>query len=310
MPQGEYLERVLFFSKIPMRDWEKILPNLEEFYKKRIHRISQPSKINFKDVLFINEDLPGLVPWDDSYMPDGRRFAVGEGYEGQVIWDAETMPHGLVAGSTGSGKTALLRCIIHQAMQKKFDVLVFDFKGGGDFVSSGVGIISEPVPARAMLAAIKAEMDRRMEAFKQAGVSNIDEYNALGREQFTPWLLVIDETAEVLDVNPQGKDAKELYSEIDQTLRTLARLSRAAGVHLLMGVIRPDHNVLDGQIKNNLLWRVCGYFKDEPASRIVLDSDKATRLPPTARGRFIVGDEEVQAYYLETHRRTDPPCEA
>lgn len=83
-----------------------------------------------------------------------------------------------------------------------------------------------------------------------------------------------------------------------QALRTLTRTSRAAGVHLLLGFIRPSADVLDGQIKNNLLWRACGYFADPAASRIVLDNDKATELPPEIKGRFIIGEEETQAYYL------------
>ena len=313
VPQGQYLEGVRFLSTLPMGDWEKMLPNLEEFYKKRIYKISQPNRINFKDVYFISGDLPKLIQWDDGYTLDGRRFAVGEGYGGQVIWDAVAMPHGLVAGSTGSGKTGLLRCIIHQAIQKQFHISVLDFKGGGDFVwledVTNSTVISEPEAARDELLFLLAEVRDRMAAFKAAGVSNVDEYNALGREQFEPWLLVVDEAAEVLDVKAKGEE-KELYTEIEQALRTLARLSRAAGVHLLMGVIRPDHNVLDGQIKNNLLWRVCGYFPDSPASHIVLNNDKATELPPDVKGRFIVGDEPVQAYYLETGPPIHPPCGA
>ena len=125
-------------------------------------------------------------------------------------------------------------------------------------------------------------MTRRKTA-KEAGVSNIEEYNARGREQFVPWLLVVDEAAELLDVKPKDKAEKELYTEIDHYLRTLARLSRAAGVHILMGFIRPSAD---------------GYFSDPAASRIVLDNDRATELPPEIKGRFIVRDEEVQAYYM------------
>ena len=149
-----------------------------------------------------------------------------------------------------------------------------------------------------MLLALTIEVKGRLAAFKEADVSNIEEYNARGREQFVPWLLVVDEAAELLDVKPKDKAEKELYTEIDHYLRTLARLSRAAGVHILMGFIRPSADVLDGQIKNNLLWRVCGYFSDPAASRIVLDNDRATELPPEIKGRFIVRDEEVQAYYM------------
>ena len=151
---------------------------------------------------------------------------------------------------------------------------------------------------RNILVSLLIEVRGRLEEFKKVGVANIDEYNARGRKQFLPWLLTIDEGAEIFDVKPRGKEEKDLYAEIDQTLRTLARISRAAGVHILIGFIRPSSEVLDGQIKNNLLWRGSGYFADPAASRIVLDNDKATELPPEIKGRFIIGDEETQVYYL------------
>lgn len=184
--------------------------------------------------------------------------------------------------------------------------MALDLKQGGDFSSifsdleSGYGpfIISDPEEARQFLLMLTVEVNGRMEKFKEAGVSNINEYNALGHEQFLEWLLVVDEAAELLDVKPKDKAEKEMYSEIDHYLRSLARMGRAAGVHILMGFIRPDSTVLDGQIKNNLLFRCCGYFADPAASRIVLDNDKATELPPEIKGRFIVGEDETQAYYL------------
>lgn len=96
-----------------------------------------------------------------------------------------------------------------------------------------------------------------------------------------------------------------MYAEIDHLLRTLARTSRAAGIHLILGFIRPSADLLDGQIKNNLLWRACGYFADPAASRIVLDNDKATELPPEVKGRFIIGEEETQVYYLPIPSQED-----
>lgn len=264
------------------------------------------------DIFLIEQELPSFIEWRDEFMQVGRKFAIGEGYQGQVIWDAASLAHGLVAGATGGGKTVLLRCIIHQAIQKKFNVTVMDFKGGGDYagvereyqkyhdLENGYGpfVISEPEQARELLLELTVEVRSRLDSFRETGVSNIDEYNARGQEQFLPWLIVIDEAAEILNAKPQDKAEKEMYAEIDHYLRMLARMSRAAGAHILMGFIRPSSEVLDGQIKNNLLWRVCAYFQDPAAARIVLDNDKATELPPDIKGRFIIGDEEVQAYYL------------
>lgn len=310
---NDYLKQIRFKSSIPHERWEKIKPDLEMYYKQKIYSIERNRKdICMTDILLIEQELPSFIPWEDKYMIDGPRFSIGEGFTGQAVWDTSSLPHGLVAGTTGSGKTGILRCIIHQAMMKRWNVSVLDFKGGGDYTSAereareyqdleqgySPFIISDPEEARELLVCLTVEVKGRLSAFKEAGVSNIDEYNARGREQFIPWLLVIDEAAELLDVKLKDKAEKEMYSEIDHSLRTLARISRAAGIHILMGFIRPSADVLDGQIKNNLLFRCCGYFSDPAASRIVLDSDRATELPPEVKGRFIVGDEEVQAYYM------------
>jgi S-DNA-T family DNA segregation ATPase FtsK/SpoIIIE len=265
------------------------------------------------DIYLIEEKLPNFIAWDDSFMVGGREFVIGETYTGKAVWNAAELPHAIVAGGTGSGKTVILRSIIRQAILKKFNVNILDFKGGGDFsgikhenkysdfVEDNWGvIISEHETARDLLFALKMEIESRAEDYEKAGVANIDEYNALkpSHGRHIPWLLVIDEAAEILDVNPKDKEEKTLYSDINKTLRTLARKARSAGVHIVMGIIRPDSTVLDGQIKNNLQFRICGYFADSPASRIVLENDKATELPPNIKGRFIVGDEETQAYYL------------
>jgi S-DNA-T family DNA segregation ATPase FtsK/SpoIIIE len=311
---NKHLMRYRFKSLLHPNEWEKKIEYFEMFFKKRVHKIQEYDKedLTIMDIFVIQENLPKFIVWNDDFLEDGRNFAVGESYAERVVWRAADLPHGLVAGSTGSGKTALLRCIIHQAIQKKFNVSVLDFKGGGDFSSmereyqkyndleEGYGslIISEPERAHELLCALNIEVKGRLEKFKEAGVSNIDEFNERNKEQFLMWLIVIDEAAEILDIKPRDKMEKDMYAEIDKYLRTLARISRAAGVHILMGVIRPSSDILDGQIKNNLLWRVCGYFADSPASRIVLENDKATELPPDIKGRFIIDGEETQAYYL------------
>lgn len=312
-----YLKQIRFKSRIPIIEWKKVKPTMEMFLKREIFAIeNRKEKLNITEVYLIQEDLPSFIAWSDEFMPDGRRFAIGVSYKGKEEWNAAALGHGLIAGSTGSGKTALLRCIIHQAILKRWNVQVLDFKGGGDYASvereafkyhdleDGYGpfIITDPKEARDLLLALTIEVKRRLGCLKEAGVSNIDEYK---REQFIPWLIVIDEAAEILDLRPKDKTEKELYADIDQYLRTLARMSRAAGVHILMGFIRPSSDLLDGQVKNNLLWRACGYFADPAAARIVLDNDRATELPPEIKGRFVVGEDEVQAYYLPVPQTVD-----
>jgi S-DNA-T family DNA segregation ATPase FtsK/SpoIIIE len=307
---NQYLERIRFRSKIPYELWENKLSTIEMYLERNIYKIEKLEDITMLDILVITAKLAKFIEWSDDFMESGRQFAVGESYEGKCVWDAHSTPHGIVAGSTSSGKTTLLRCVTHQAIQKKFNVSILDFKQGGDFVEfekysdleNGYGniLISEPEDARDLLTALIVEVRGRMASYHAAGVSNIDQFNALGGEQHTPWLLVVDEAAEVLGIKTTNKAHKEMYAEIEQSMKTLARISRAAGVHILLGIIRPDSSVLDGQIKNNCAWRVCGFFKDESASEIVLGNARATELLPNAKGRFIIGEDEVQAYYLPT----------
>lgn len=316
---NQYLRQLHFHSRIPLEDWQRQKPALEVFFKRKIYNINGGKTVRDTDIFLIQESLPDFIPWKDAYMEDGRRFAIGEAYNGKAVWDITLQPHGLVSGSSGGGKTTLLRCIIHQAILKRWNVSVMDFKKSGDFndvenenakyydLENGYGpfIVSEPEEARQLLHALVIEARGRLEKFKAVGVVNIDEYNASGKGFFVPWLVVIDEAAELLDVKPMDKAEKEQYTEINQSLRTLARMSRAAGITLLLGFIRPSADVLDGQIKNNLLFRCCGFFADPAASRIVLDNDRATELPLEIKGRFIIGEEETQAYYLPTTPRED-----
>lgn len=300
---NDYLIRLRFKSCVTSTQWAHAKEDIEVFFRKKVYHIEQSrNNPRITDVFLQRKNLPSYIEWKDELMEEGRKFAIGESYAGKVVWDAAILPHGLCAGSSSSGKTNLLRCVIFQAIIKRFNIVAIDMKNGGDYIDLGIGYgnitISNPEEVRNILTALIIEVKSRLSKFREVGVANIDEYNARGREQFLPWLLVVDEAAEVFDVKTKNKDERQLYDDIAHDLRSLARMSRAAGVHILMGFIRPSSEVLDGQIKNNLLWRACGYFADPTASKIVLDNTRATELPPEIKGRFIIGDEEVQTYYM------------
>ena len=99
---------------------------------------------------------------------------------------------------------------------------------------------------------------------------------------------------------PAPPSHKEVLAQIENKLATLSRLGRAFGIHLILATQRPDANILPGQIKNNLDFRVCGRA-DNVLSQIILDNTSAAdQIPKDARGRFITGDGTVfQAYLLD-----------
>jgi len=318
IPHNQYLSKICFKSNIPYDEWLKKKSVIEMFLKTKIYKIKNLEEdITVVNIFYVEEKLPTYIEWNDSHLiKNSRNFAIGESYGERVIWDVENLqPHGIVAGATGGGKTGILRCLIHQAIQKRFNVSVINMVVGGDYaefekeyrkykdIENGQDsmIVSEPEKALELLRALKIEVDGRMEMYKKNDVKNIDEYNKKCRGIYqVPWLVVIDEAAEILDVKPKDPELKKIYTEIDSLLRPLMRTSRKAGLMFIMGIIRPDSNVLDGQIKNNMAFRASSYIPDPAASRIILDNDLASKLPTNIKGRFIVGDEECQAYYLPT----------
>ena len=98
-----------------------------------------------------------------------------------------------------------------------------------------------------------------------------------------------------------------MYNAIDQSIRTLVRISRAAGISCLFGLIRPSRDLLDGSIKSCISWRISSHFVDPADSEVAIGSRKATELDPEIKGRFVcnVDDEEFQAFYLPTKNESD-----
>lgn len=135
------------------------------------------------------------------------------------------------------------------------------------------------------------------------GSPNIDAYNETTENKLPRLIFACDEVAELLDRTGRGKEDKERLAQIENKLATLARLGRAFGIHLILATQRPDANIIPGQIKNNMDFRVCGRA-DSVLSQITLDNTSAAeQIPKDARGRFITGDGTVfQGYLLDEER--------
>ena len=216
------------------------------------------------------------------------------------------IPHMLVGGGTGSGKTVLLRCILMQLLRKSgVEVVIADLKGGADFSSvwrnhPHCKMIFDRAELAEYLDKLVEELNRRKEIIAQTdGCCNIYDYNNRCALYLDRIFFAVDEVAEILDKTGLDKAEKEQVARIERSLSTIARLGRAFGIHLLLATQRPDANILSGQIKNNIAYRVCGRA-DNVLSMIILDNtDAANQIPSDARGRFINGDGTVfQGYWF------------
>ena len=249
-------------------------------------------------------DLSNMIQWSDKYL--SRQpfvLSLGESFTGPVTVDLAKVPHILLGGSTGSGKSVLLKLLLMQAIRKDANVCIADFKGGVDFPPAwhkACRMCFEEQSTLELLTELTEELERRKGLFASAGLPNIDSYNEGREEKLKRHIFACDEIAEMLDKTGLTKEQKETVTKIESRLSMIARQGRAFGIHLILATQRPDANILSGQIRNNINCRICGRA-DNILSQIILDNTAAAeQIPKDASGRFLLHDGTVfQAYWFD-----------
>ncbi|MCL2034678.1 MAG: FtsK/SpoIIIE domain-containing protein [Oscillospiraceae bacterium] len=303
-------EILAFRSNIPITAWEKSKPQLETAFDAEILKIEPHGSKRKVKLTTISSDfrLPERIDWNDEYIDhkDGV-YVIGENALGPIYIDVNRTPHVLAAGETGSGKSVILRCLFWQFIKKYGLPFMLDFKGGVEFgikYEKFGEVITERKQAIELFELLVKENTARFEKIRALDCKNLKEYNRIvgEDERLTRIGVFCDEIGEMLDKQGSSGAEKEQIQKLSGYLSTLARLSRATGINLFLGVQRPDANVITGQIKNNVPVRICGRFADKSASEIVLGNTDACRLPEI-KGRFLfkagADTVEFQAYLFD-----------
>ena len=207
-------------------------------------------------------------------------MALGKDITGRPVFgDLCNMPHLLVAGATGAGKSVCLNTIIASllvtATPDQVQMLMIDPKRVELTVFNGIPhlikeVITDPRLAAGALFEMTKEMDSRYERFAKAGVRKIEEYNAKYPDERLPYVvIVIDELADLMLVAP---------AKVESTIMRLAQLARATGIHLVVATQRPSVDVITGLIKANIPSRIAFAVSSQTDSRVVLDMNGAERL--------------------------------
>ena len=246
--------------------------------------------------------LPEVLPWQDEYLsPESFVLVLGESLLGPVTVNLANIPHILLGGSTGSGKSVLLKLLLMQALRKGAEVCIADFKGGVDYPREWrqkCRMCFTEDDLLYTLDQLAAVLEYRKERLSDTGCKDLDAYNEATGENLPRLVFACDEVAELLDKTGRSKEDRERLGKIENRLATLARLGRAFGIHLILATQRPDANIIPGQTRNNMDFRVCGRA-ESVLSQIILDnSSAAEQIPKDARGRFITGDGTVFQGYL------------
>ena len=196
-----------------------------------------------------------------------------------VALDIARMPHMLVAGTTGSGKSVLINSFISsllfRASPQEVRLILIDPKRVEFTGYNGIPHLLTPVivDPKQILSALKwamAEMDKRYKLFAERGVRNIDGYNELSGFQALPYIVIfIDELADLMMFAPV---------EVEDAIARLAQMARATGIHLVIATQRPSVNVITGLIKANIPCRIAFSVSSMIDSRVILDSVGAEKL--------------------------------
>ena len=291
-------------QSIPLQEWEKKCLAIETALGITIVKLAYAKGKSRVLVYAVSagDDLPEVVKWQDSYLsPKSFALVLGESYTGPVSVNLAHIPHILLGGSTGSGKSILLKLLLMQSLRKGAMIWVADFKGGVDYPHNWDGLCEMVFTEQELIEVLDklvCMLEQRKAAFRSTGCSNLDEYNSKLGCCIPRCIFACDEIAELLDRTGADNERKKLLSQIESKLSTIARQGRAFGIHLILATQRPDATVIPGQIKNNMDFRVCGRA-DNVLSQIILDNTSAAdQIPKDAQGRFITGDGTVFQGYL------------
>jgi S-DNA-T family DNA segregation ATPase FtsK/SpoIIIE len=212
-------------------------------------------------------------------------FAVGKDISGKsIVADLKSMPHLLIAGSTGSGKSVCINGIIASLLYKSnpdevklilIDPKVVELGNYNGIPHLMIPVVTDPGKAAAALNWAVAEMTDRYKKFAEAGVRDLESYNESARANneenkvMPQVVIIIDELADLMMAAP---------SQIEESICRLAQMARAAGMHLIVATQRPSVDVITGVIKANIPSRIAFAVSSQVDSRTILDMQGAERL--------------------------------
>lgn len=206
-------------------------------------------------------------------------MALGEDIAGNmVVGELNEMPHMLVAGATGSGKSvcvnAMIISLLFNAHPDDVKMILIDPKkveltGYNGIPHLLAPVVTDPRKAARILKWMTQEMEKRYQLFTECGVRDIKRYNEKAGEKLPFIIVVIDELADLMMVSP---------AEVEDSICRLAQMARAAGIHLIVSTQRPSVDVITGLIKANIPSRIAFAVSSQVDSRTILDGAGAEKL--------------------------------
>jgi S-DNA-T family DNA segregation ATPase FtsK/SpoIIIE len=318
---------------LSLGEWESKRNRLEANLKIYIDNLNLIQEKGIVELTYATKPMPSFASVENVNDYRGYRFMVGINRIEKFEIDFRNSPHLLIGGETGRGKTYFVIQLIVTIKKNHPEAIVkiLDFKRGPDFVNlkaiDRIEIASEKSATPGMVQEAITQIESRLQFLRENGFKDLAAYHespdfrkkSLEERKAdncgARFFLIIDEFAEV--ISHGGELPGDAVRSVRDGLSKIARLGRAAGVHLILATQRPDRHVIDAQIKSNMSSTVCFRINDLGGSLAVLGTKKASELPNVAgRAIFQRGHEEIEVQtpflepsraiaILEPHRKKD-----
>lgn len=274
------------------------------------HLICKADNIEYKPELEYAE----FIEWDDRLL---NPFSIVLGIDEEnnifkVDHKCTNNAHFLIAGTTGSGKSCEIRLIAYQMIAQETELYLIDFNNGVeliDFVDYSVNneVITTKEKTLELLQNLVKEFERRLDLLTESRTKNIIQYNKKNPDKKVKQItIIIDELAELTDLDGLSKEEKKLTEQVISLLATLARGARKTFYNLIIGTQYPTMDILKAQIKRNMGVRICGMVDDETMEKVILGSvSTATEIKRAGQAVVsLLGKEryKIQTFYMDDEK--------
>jgi S-DNA-T family DNA segregation ATPase FtsK/SpoIIIE len=288
---------------IPKYQFEKVKDDIGTNLQVFIDDLKENRREGTIDIVYSSEAMPESATIMGSATQFPRfQFIAGSIRRGFLIENLKDVPHLLIAGQSGGGKSTFLRQLITILFlnNKNCQFTLIDLKGGLEFQIfenlPRVQVIPDLPRAVRNLERFEEALKSRMALLKANGCKDLDAYLALPEEKRKPCpefksqgldrhIIVVDEAAEIFLAG--GGGSPQEIQKAKRVLSQVARQGRAVGIHLVIATQRPDTKSLDSQVKANLTGILCFPMPNDASSMTVLGNGRATDLPSDIKGRAI-----------------------
>ena len=285
------------YSGYSFKDLQDLKGKIENFLKREVMISNENFRYFIKPI--VEKNIPTVVPFEviNTQKETGLKVAIAIGSEKIIYLDFVGMPHTLIGGTTGWGKSIFVKNLILQVLSNFPDceLELFDFKGGIELsefkrLKQTKSFIIKPYEAISVITEIYEQVEERLELLDESNSRDWMVHNKKSNKMIKPKFVIIEEFMILL-----GED-----KEIKETLIKLLAISRAVGIYFIFTSQRFDTKIIDPRIKANIDNRICFHTADGINSSVILDQTGAEKLNTKGRCLISLGGEieEGQTPYV------------